>query len=131
MITKTKIVCTIGPATEDPSVFKKLVDAGMDVCRLNFSHGSYSDHKERYKLIRETSDDLAVLVDLCGPKIRTGEVKNGTIIRNPASRNMPRITENFLPKISAIAPVGISKRNVASKGSAIMRLIPRKEKPRS
>lgn len=81
MITKTKIVCTIGPASEDPSVFKRLVKAGMDVCRLNFSHGSHIDHKERFKLIKETSDDLAILVDLCGPKIRTGEVEEGTIIK--------------------------------------------------
>ncbi len=81
MITKTKIVCTIGPASEKPDVFKKLVKAGMDVCRLNFSHGSYIDHKARYELIRKTSEDLAVLIDLCGPKIRTGEVKEGTVIK--------------------------------------------------
>jgi len=81
VITKTKIVCTIGPASEKPDVFKKLVEAGMDVCRLNFSHGSHLDHKERYDLIKETSDDLAILVDLCGPKIRTGEVKEGTFIK--------------------------------------------------
>ena len=81
MITKTKIICTIGPASEDPSVFKRLVEAGMDICRLNFSHGSHIDHKERFELIKETSDDLAILVDLCGPKIRTGEVEEGTIIK--------------------------------------------------
>jgi pyruvate kinase len=81
VITKTKIVCTIGPASEKPDVFKRLVEAGMDVCRLNFSHGSHPDHKERYDLIRETSDDLAILVDLCGPKMRTGEVKEGTVIK--------------------------------------------------
>lgn len=81
MITKTKIVCTIGPASEKPTVFKELVEAGMDVCRLNFSHGSYIDHKARFKLIKDTSDDLAVLVDLCGPKIRTGEMKEGTVIK--------------------------------------------------
>jgi len=81
VITKTKIVCTIGPASEDPSVFKKLVKAGMDVCRLNFSHGAYVDHKARFELIKDISDDLAVLVDLCGPKIRTGEVEEGTIIK--------------------------------------------------
>ncbi|MFX1282547.1 MAG: pyruvate kinase [Promethearchaeota archaeon] len=81
MITKTKIVCTIGPASEKPDVFKKLFEAGMDVCRLNFSHGSYSDHRARFELIKDISDDLAVLVDLCGPKIRTGEVKEGTVIK--------------------------------------------------
>ncbi|MHA1945508.1 MAG: pyruvate kinase [Candidatus Hodarchaeales archaeon] len=80
MITKTKIVCTIGPASDSPSVFKKLVHTGMDVCRLNFSHGSHVDHRERYELIKDTSDDLAILVDLCGPKIRTGEIREGTFL---------------------------------------------------
>ena len=80
MFTKTKIVCTIGPASEDPIVFKSLIEEGMNVCRLNFSHGTYSDHKTRFELIKENSDDLAVLIDLCGPKIRTGEVEEGTVI---------------------------------------------------
>ncbi len=81
-ITKTKIVCTIGPATEDPTVLKQLIEAGMDVCRLNFSHGSHLDHRARYELIKEISDDLTILVDLCGPKIRTGEINKGTKIKD-------------------------------------------------
>jgi len=80
-ITRTKIVCTIGPASDKITVLKKLVKAGMDVCRLNFSHGSHPGHLERYERIRAISDDLAVLVDLCGPKIRTGEVKEGTVLK--------------------------------------------------
>jgi pyruvate kinase len=52
----------------------------MDVCRLNFSHGSHPDHLERFERVRSISDDIAVLVDLCGPKIRTGEVEKGTVI---------------------------------------------------
>ena len=80
LVTKTKIVCTIGPASEKVVTLKKLVKAGMDVCRLNFSHGSHGDHLERYERIRSVSDDLAILVDLCGPKIRTGEVEKGTKI---------------------------------------------------
>ncbi|WP_455139515.1 pyruvate kinase [Candidatus Hodarchaeum mangrovi] len=80
MVTRTKIVCTIGPASEKITVLKKLVDAGMDVCRLNFSHGAHPDHLERYERIRAVSEDLAVLIDLCGPKIRTGEVVEGTIL---------------------------------------------------
>jgi pyruvate kinase len=80
-MTKTKIVCTIGPASEDPSTFKKLMEAGMNVCRLNFSHGSHMDHRARYDLIKDNSEDLTVIIDLCGPKIRTGEVKKGTVIQ--------------------------------------------------
>jgi pyruvate kinase len=80
-ITKTKIVCTIGPASENPSIFKKLIQAGMNVCRLNFSHGSHLGHRERYDLIKDNSDDFTVIIDLCGPKIRTGDIKKGTKIR--------------------------------------------------
>ncbi|MHA2225235.1 MAG: pyruvate kinase [Candidatus Hodarchaeales archaeon] len=85
MVTKTKIVCTIGPASDSMISLKKLVKAGMDVCRLNFSHGSYGDHLERYERIRSVSNDLAILVDLCGPKIRTGDIEEGTIIENGQS----------------------------------------------
>ncbi len=81
MVTRTKIVCTIGPASDSVVILKKLVQAGMDVCRLNFSHGSHPDHLERFERIRSISDDVAVLVDLCGPKIRTGEIENGTVIK--------------------------------------------------
>jgi len=79
----TKIVCTIGPASNKIVVLKKLLKAGMDVCRLNFSHGSHGDHLENYERIRSLSKegDPAVLVDLCGPKMRTGEVEEGTVIK--------------------------------------------------
>ena len=82
MVTKTKIICTIGPASEKIVTLQKLVEAGMDVCRLNFSHGNHPDHLERYERIRSVSDDIAVLIDLCGPKIRTGEVAEGTVIES-------------------------------------------------
>jgi pyruvate kinase len=80
MVTRTKIVCTIGPASDSVVILKKLLKAGMDICRLNFSHGSHLDHRERFERIRSISDDVAVLVDLCGPKIRTGDIEKGTII---------------------------------------------------
>ena len=81
MVTKTKIICTIGPASDKITTLKKLVKEGMDLCRLNFSHGSYGDHLERYERIRSVSDDIAILVDLCGPKIRTGDIEKGTKIK--------------------------------------------------
>lgn len=75
---KTKIVCTIGPASESPAVIEALVKAGMDVMRLNFSHGTHEEHRAKLQALRKISARLgkpvAVIQDLCGPKIRTGEV---------------------------------------------------------
>lgn len=76
---KTKIVCTIGPASESREVIRQLIRNGMNVARLNFSHGTHGAHEEKIKRIRSVSDELgvpiAVLQDLGGPKIRVGEVK--------------------------------------------------------
>lgn len=79
----TKIVCTIGPATESEDALTKLIKAGMNVARLNFSHGSHGEHKKVIARIRKISKSLgtpiAILQDLSGPKIRIGEIKNGII----------------------------------------------------
>lgn len=73
---RTKIVCTLGPATATEERIRELVESGMDVARLNFSHGDHSDHAENYKKVREASDHVGravgVLADLQGPKIRLG-----------------------------------------------------------
>lgn len=78
---KTKIVCTIGPASEDFSIIKKLIKNGMDVARLNFSHGNYEEHKQRISTIRQASEELgipvSILIDLQGPEIRTREFEGG------------------------------------------------------
>ena len=75
-IRRTKIVCTLGPASETPAVMEKMIRAGMNVARLNFSHGSHKDHGKKIKIIRELSEKLncpvAILQDLAGPKIRIG-----------------------------------------------------------
>ncbi len=77
---KTKIICTIGPASRDPKTLEKLMEAGMNVCRLNFSHGTHEEHAALIKDIREVSGRLglpvAILQDLAGPKIRTGKLKD-------------------------------------------------------
>ena len=79
---KTKIVCTIGPASEDMETLEKLIQSGMNVARLNFSHGNFSEHKERIKNIRKVANRLnknvAILLDTKGPEIRTGVFKNGS-----------------------------------------------------
>jgi pyruvate kinase len=77
-VRRTKIVCTIGPATEAPPRLRELARAGMDVARLNFSHGKYEWHAERFRLLRgleaELGRPISVLQDLSGPKLRIGEL---------------------------------------------------------
>ena len=80
---RAKIVCTLGPAVSTPERIRELVAAGMDVARLNLSHGDYSDHEAIYREIRKASDEsghaVGILVDLQGPKIRTGRFSAGPI----------------------------------------------------
>lgn len=80
---RTKIVATLGPATKDKEILKAMFLEGVDVCRLNFSHGSYEDHKELINNIREINKELnthvAMLADLQGPKLRIGEVESGGV----------------------------------------------------
>ena len=81
MSKKTKIICTIGPASESKEVLTKLVEAGMNIARLNFSHGDYEEHAERVKRIREVSKEtgkpIGILLDTKGPEIRLGDFENG------------------------------------------------------
>lgn len=78
-IRRTKIVCTLGPATTEPETIFELAAAGMDVARLNFSHGSHDDHLGRLRSVRAAQERLerpiAVLADLCGPKIRVAGLR--------------------------------------------------------
>ncbi|MGK5676661.1 pyruvate kinase [Micromonospora sp. URMC 106] len=78
---RAKIVCTLGPATSSPERIRGLVEAGMNVARLNFSHGSHEDHEAVYRLVREAAEaagrPVAVLADLQGPKIRLGRFADG------------------------------------------------------
>lgn len=80
---KTKIVATIGPASQDEKVIRSLIEAGMDVARLNFSHGDHAMHAKVYKTIRSSSKLLgkpvSILQDLQGPKIRTGLISGGKV----------------------------------------------------
>jgi pyruvate kinase len=75
---RTKIVATIGPASRDPEVLVRMVDAGMDVARLNFSHGSAEEHAETARLVRDAANragrQVAILQDLPGPKLRIGKL---------------------------------------------------------
>src|SRR4030042_1287843 len=80
---KTKIVCTIGPASEAPQVLEALIRSGMNVARLNFSHGTHEDHLRKIETVRQISgrmkQPVAILQDLSGPKIRVGKVRDGGV----------------------------------------------------
>lgn len=84
MTRRAKIVCTLGPATNDEAMVKALVEAGMDVARMNFSHGDHADHEASYLKIRRASDQtgraVGILADLQGPKIRLGRFKDGPTV---------------------------------------------------
>ncbi|MBM2830502.1 MAG: pyruvate kinase [Gammaproteobacteria bacterium] len=80
---RTKIVATLGPASKEPETIKQLIQAGVNVFRLNMSHGDHAFHKTAYNHIRSIADKLeapvGILADLCGPKIRTGKFRDGQI----------------------------------------------------
>src|ERR1051325_1840017 len=87
---RTKIICTVGPASESAEVLRKLVEAGTDVFRLNFSHGTVAGHQSVIRRIRAVADELgkpvAILQDLPGPKIRLGAFKDGSIELHAGNR---------------------------------------------
>jgi pyruvate kinase len=90
MMRSTKIVATLGPASSDPVVLERMVRAGVDVVRLNFSHGTAEDHEKRAALVKEigakTGRTVAIMCDLQGPKIRIGKFKDGKISLETGAR---------------------------------------------
>jgi pyruvate kinase len=86
---RAKIVCTLGPASSSPEKIGELIDAGMNVARLNFSHGSHEDHAKMLQIVRAEADRrgkaIAALLDLQGPKIRVGKIENGAIELKPGA----------------------------------------------
>src|SRR5690349_5434811 len=97
---RTKIVATIGPACSDPDLIARLLDAGMDVARLNFSHGSHEEHAHRIEALRAAARamerPLAILQDLQGPKIRTGELVGGGPVQLRAGERFDITTREML-----------------------------------
>jgi pyruvate kinase len=87
---RAKLVCTLGPASAHPKTVRDLVDAGMDVARVNFSHGTDRDHREALRLVREASDEagrtVAALADLSGPKVRLGDLARGEVFLRTGAR---------------------------------------------
>ncbi|MEW5803803.1 MAG: pyruvate kinase [bacterium] len=113
---RTKIVCTIGPTSNSPDILERLIRAGMDVARLNFSHGARKEHEQTLCLIRSLSDKLgkpiAVLLDLPGPKLRVGSIAGGeirlekgdlfTLTAQPIEGNARRASVNYPAMIQDI-----------------------------
>jgi pyruvate kinase len=96
---RTKIVCTIGPASSSPEVLEDLIRAGLDVARLNFSHGTHDDHRRIYEMIRaaekKVGKPVAVMQDLRGPKIRLGQVA-GEVKLNEGAEIVIRAEADFV-----------------------------------
>lgn len=87
---KTKIVCTLGPSTDDETVLENLVLSGMNVARMNFSHGSHQDHKKRIDIVKKLREKhkipVAIMLDTKGPEIRIGTFKNERVFLRPGQK---------------------------------------------
>ncbi|MFC1956085.1 pyruvate kinase [Chloroflexota bacterium] len=106
---RTKIVCTIGPATSSTSVIERLIRSGMNVARLNLSHGAHGTHAQYIRTVRKLSQRLgikvAILMDLPGPKYRTGRLKDGqAILKNGA---MLTLTTEDVEGDETLVPVNL------------------------
>lgn len=142
-IRRTKIVATIGPASNTPEMIRKLIAAGMNVARLNFSHGSYDDHAMVIKYLRDISDEMdspvTILQDLQGPKIRVGKLKDdklqlvkGNIVRiipmeeysgqpDVIPIDYPHAAEEALPGMNVLLDDGLLSMTIAgTEGSALI-----------
>ena len=99
IIKKTKIVATLGPATSSEEVIEKMILAGVNVFRINFSHADYSDVSDRIQMIRKVDEKLntntAILGDLQGPKLRVGKIEEGVVV-SPGDEVLFSTDEPFL-----------------------------------
>ena len=97
---KTKIICTMGPNTNDREMMKKLVENGMDIARFNFSHGDHKEQKERMDMLKSVREEagipVAILLDTKGPEIRTGLLKDGKKVILEAGQTFTLTTEQLV-----------------------------------
>jgi len=104
---RTKIVCTIGPTTSTPERICALIQAGMNVARLNMSHGDHTLHKERFDLIRKCAEEMnanvAIMLDLQGPKIRTGKLKESLMVELLEGAEFVITTEDVLGDVTRVS----------------------------
>ena len=102
----TKIVATLGPACSDPAILEQMIRAGVNVVRLNFSHGTAQDHIERARMVREVSArvgrEVAIMADLQGPKIRVGKFAQGRVMLEPGQKFVLDAARTELGDIDAV-----------------------------
>ncbi|MGN0294255.1 MAG: pyruvate kinase [Lachnospiraceae bacterium] len=103
---KTKIICTMGPAVDDPEVMKSLIQNGMDVARFNFSHGTHAEQRERFQQLKRLREELGVpvaaLLDTKGPEIRTGVLKDGQKVKLEQGQEFTLTTRNVIGDSSCV-----------------------------
>jgi pyruvate kinase len=102
----TKIVATLGPASSDPALLEQMIRAGVNVVRLNFSHGKAQDHIDRARMVREAAAragrEVAIMADLQGPKIRVGKFAEGRIFLEPGQKFVMDAARTELGDISCV-----------------------------
>ena len=139
---KTKVVCTMGPNTNNPEIMRGLVKNGMNVARFNFSHGDYEEHKGRMDLLKQIREEehanVAILLDTKGPEIRTGLLETadgGTIFldeinsmpMNLQSKLLRALQENKIRRIGAKDTIDINVKIIAALNKDPMKAIEDKE----
>ena len=96
---KTKIICTMGPNTNDETMMRKLVQNGMDIARFNFSHGDHEEQKGRMDILQKIREEenkpIAILLDTKGPEIRTGVLKDGKKVQLEAGETFTLTTDEI------------------------------------
>lgn len=127
MMRRTKIVATLGPVSSSPDVIRQLITAGMDVARLNFSHGSHEDHARQIATVRALSQELdtpvTILQDLQGPKIRVGQLPGGGIALAPGEMVSLLPEADFASRGAAGAIVPLDYAHVAESAEPGMRVL--------
>ena len=113
---KTKIVCTMGPNTNDREMMRKLIQNGMNVARFNFSHGDHEEQKFRMDMLKELREEehtnTAILLDTKGPEIRTGILKDGKKIKLETGKTFTLTTEDIVGDEKELGkPVGSDAEN--------------------
>ena len=100
MTRRTKIICTLGPSTDNEAVMRALIEEGMNVARFNFSHGSHEEHRGRVDMVKNLREELnipvALLLDTKGPEIRTGVLKDGKKVTLTAGEEIILTTEDIV-----------------------------------
>ena len=121
---RAKIVCTLGPASTSPEMIDRLVGAGMNVARINFSHGTPEEHAQRVAAVRRASAlherPIAILADLQGPKIRTGRLEGGRPVKLRAGQRLIITTKKILGNAGAVSTTFQQLPEVVKKGDRVL-----------